>query len=118
MTTTAERKAYQDGYGFTGVWERSYNRDEAKRRAAEFRAEGFLARLVDTDGGVAVYTKDTPKTLEAKAEKERQDELKRLERAAEVAAYLTEVAGQLKDMKLNVILSIQNEVRRIIERGF
>ena len=118
MSTAAERKARQDGYNFTGVWDRSWNRDEAKRRAAEFRAEGFLARLVDTGNGVAVYTKDTPKTLEAKAEKERHDELRRLELAAEVAAYLTEVAGQMKDMKLNVIRSIRRDIQQIIERGF
>lgn len=118
MTTTAERKARNDGYDFTGVWERSCNREKAKQRAVEFRAEGFLARLVDADGGVAVYTKDTPKTLAAKAEKARLDELKRLEQAAEVATYLTEVAGQLKDMTANKINQIRYEVQQIIARGW
>lgn len=74
--------------------------------------------MVDTNGGVAVYTKDTEKTLAAKAEKARLDELKRLEQAVEVATYLIEVAGKLKDMKANTISSIRREVERIIERGW
>ncbi len=114
MQNAAER----DGYDYTGNWFRTYNRDKAKQVASDYRKQGFKARVVAKGGGVAVYIKDTPKSLAMKEEQDRQDELERIQIAAEVATYLMEVAGQLKDMKLHTILSIRRDVQDVIKRGF
>jgi len=69
-----ERTARQQGLSFTGVYERSYNRDVAKTRAAEIRKE-FKCRAVLVEancGGVSVYADDlyriryNAKTMQAK----------------------------------------------------
>lgn len=55
-----ERQAKRQGLNFTGVYERSYNSDKAKMRAAEIRKEyKCRAVLVTTDGGVSVYADDS-----------------------------------------------------------
>jgi len=51
-----ERTARQQGLEFTGVYERSFNRDKAKERAANLRKQyNCRAILVTADGGVSVY---------------------------------------------------------------
>lgn len=51
-----ERNARAQGLEFTGVYERSWNSDVAKQRAAEMRKQyKCRAILVNVDGGVSVY---------------------------------------------------------------
>lgn len=53
MTVT---QAQTNGLIFTGIWERSYNRNVAKERAKQIRQKyKCRAVLVSEDGGVSVY---------------------------------------------------------------
>ena len=116
MSNAQERKAVADGYWFTGVYHRSYERDEAKARAAEFRAEGFKTRLVNVEGGVKVYAKDTPMTLAAEAEKAKVDETKRVAKAKEVHQYLAGL--DVSKLSINLLTNLHREVQRLVEHGF
>lgn len=51
-----EKQARTEDLVFTGIWERNYNRNEAKKMAKEIR-EKYKCRavLVNEDGGVSVY---------------------------------------------------------------
>lgn len=113
---SAEQKARADGYVFSGVYHRRYDREKTKARAAELRAEGYKARIVSVDGGQSVYIKDTEKTLAAKAEQARVEEEERAAMIEETHSWLTEL--DLSKMTSNRLRDLRHVVKNLVERGF
>jgi len=55
MSRRRINKLEQQGYTFTGIFERSCRRDIVKERAAELRKAGNKAVMVNVAGGTSVY---------------------------------------------------------------
>jgi len=118
MSTTAEKKAIDDGYNFSGVWCRKWETDILKTRQDKLKAEGYKTRRVAKNGGVSIYTKDTLKTLKSKQAAEIKAEEKRREVVRDVTQLMLRVISEADAMKMNQLTNIRYEVKKILERGW
>jgi hypothetical protein len=50
-----KKAAEEQGLRFTGYWERSYKRESVKVKAADLRAKGYRAVLVEDQSGFSIY---------------------------------------------------------------
>jgi phage shock protein A len=50
-----ERDAIKKGYSYTGIWERSWEKDKVKARAKELRDAGNKAVMIPRGTGISVY---------------------------------------------------------------
>jgi len=76
----------QQGYTFTGIFERSYNRDKAKAKAAELRKAGNKAVMVDVKGGTSVYWIESEKN-------------QRFRKISEMTKSLRQTSRHIEDLK-------------------
>tara|TARA_R110000824_G_scaffold9623_1_gene42822 strand:+ start:2329 stop:2685 length:357 start_codon:yes stop_codon:yes gene_type:complete len=111
MRTSAETKAVNDGYSYSGAYYKTGESNRCKARILKFRSEGYKARKVNCDGGAVIWLKDTPKTLEAKAAKEAIKEQERLE---QVEALKVLFASRVDSLTSSEIYSLTRDMTPVV----
>jgi prophage DNA circulation protein len=114
-SNAAASNAEAEGFNFTGHWESRWNRAELKAPAARYRKQGFLVKVLRKDDGVAIYIKDTPKTLAAAEAVRIADEEHRKLLVAEISQYLLQMAGKIDHLPARTLKGIRNELDRLVE---
>ena len=93
-----EQEARRRGYQFQGCYERSWNRDRIKLRAAQLRKEGNKAVMVNTRcGGCSVYW------IESQENKNRRNMMEGLQHQKLLQIKIKETEDKL--------ISLQSELR-------
>jgi hypothetical protein len=98
----AERRAIDDGYNCTGIYE--WSKDIAKDRAKKERQKGYKARIVfkpsskytrgDHCGGYSVYTKPTAKKIKELAAQAVVKEQQKIANLTAIKHYLLARTGE------------------------
>ncbi|MCA1800137.1 MAG: hypothetical protein LC687_00820 [Actinobacteria bacterium] len=87
-----ERQAQQEGLRYTGIWERPWNSDKAKERAAEIRKKyNCRAVMVSQGRGVSVYAEPAYGIKQQAESAQRILENVQARKDAAYASYLKEV---------------------------
>jgi len=118
MSTDAEKKAERDGFYYSGVWCRKWEKEELAEKQNQLKAEGYKTRQVSRSGGTAIYIKDTPKTLAAQAAEAAEMEKKRLRKVGELSLLLRRIASETETYSFNKLREIELQVTRVLERDW
>ena len=86
------RQAEAKGYRFTGIYDRSWNREIVKQRAKELRQAGNKAVMVDKGHGISVYWIESETNAKIRRDKEAQVQMNiRLRQIARLEQELAEL---------------------------
>jgi phage shock protein A len=85
-----EQEAIKKGYSYTGIWERSWEKDKVKARAKELRQQGNKAVMIPRGTGISVYWIESPANKAARKLEQAERDVACVRNSLEQAKYVVE----------------------------